>query len=170
MFETLWYGKDEAQRIVYVLLFLYAILRGDRPEQVLAGLVLGGAVVDDLYHYFVNGSVRWRQAEVGHVVLDAFMLFAVCRVAVEANRFYPLWIGAAQIIAVLAHVYRIGLERIDLIAYNIMSMLPSYIQIVALMAGLAGHRSRVRRLGNYPSWRSSFALPPGLAPRRLRSA
>jgi len=170
MLRMLWSGKDEIQHIVYVLLFVWALRRGGKVEQVSAGLLLAMPVCDDLYHYFANGSLRWHNADMGHLVVDCVMLAATGVLALQANRIYPLWIGAAQIISVLAHLYRLLIVQIDRVVYDIMSMLPSYIQLVALVIGLLCHVSRHRKLGSYPSWRSSFQLSRASRTASLQSA
>ncbi|MFC0204968.1 hypothetical protein [Novosphingobium soli] len=40
-----------------------------------------------------------------------------------------------------------------------MTMLPSYVQLVALVLGVAWHRGRWRRIGRYPAWRKEFPAP-----------
>lgn len=158
MFELFWAQKAQIQQALYVALFLLSLAYGARPERIISGALLGMAAVDALHHHLVGGSIYWRHADVGHMAIDCAMLVVLCTVAVRANRVYPLWIGAAQIIAVTAHIYRIGLEQIDRFAYGMMSVMPSYIQLLAVAVGLAFHMSRHKKLGNYPSWRRSFQL------------
>lgn len=156
MLELFWTIKAQAQHILYVILFLMALFRGAPPERFMAGALLAMPATDAVYHFAVGGSVYGANVDLGHAVIDVAMLPLFCGIALHANRVYPLWIGAAQIIAVLAHLYRAALEQIDLFAYGMMSIMPSYIQLSAMGVGLAFHMSRHRRLGSYPSWRSYF--------------
>lgn len=166
MLSLFWAIKADGQKILYVLFFLIALVRGAKPEKVMAGALLAMPVLDAIYHFSVGGSVEWRDVDLGHAAIDIAILPAFAVIALNANRVYPLWIGAAQIIAVLAHLYRAALEQIDQFAYAMMSIMPSYIQLLAMGAGLACHMSRHRRLGSYRSWRKSFLLAQAATVKR----
>lgn len=159
MLDVLWYNKAYIEHACFVLLFLVALRRGAAPERILTGTIAGIVVVHRVYHLIVgNEGIIWREADMGHLALDCVSFAVVIPVALRANRVYPLWIGAAQIIAMMAHGYRLSLTDINLFAYQMMSMIPSYIQLTALTLGLIWHISRHKRIGDYPSW--SSALPP----------
>lgn len=159
----LWFHKDKAQLVVYGLLFLYCLARAAAPERVLSGVLFAMLAVDKLHHMALGGSFLVHRTNVGHVVIDLAVMASVFAVALRANRVYPLWIGGAQIIALLGHLYRFALEEINRFAYDVMAITPSYIQFIAMILGLAFHMSRHRKLGNYPSWRRSsrpMPVPP----------
>ncbi|WP_404480769.1 hypothetical protein [Novosphingobium sp. BL-52-GroH] len=153
-----WSWKGEAQFAAYALLFCLCLARGAAPERILSGVLLAMPAVDRLHHAVVGGSIVWRHADLGHVAIDAVVMACTFVVALHANRVYPLWIAGAQIISVFGHAYRLGLEEINRNAYDTMAVTPSYIQLVAMIAGIAFHMSRRRRLGSYPSWRRSSSL------------
>jgi hypothetical protein len=156
----LWSLKDEVEFSAYALLFLHSLVRGAGPERILASLLLGMFVIDPIYHRVVGGSMFWYHADLGHVVIDTVVMAVTFAVALGANRVYPLWIAGAQIVAISGHLYRLTLEEINKFAYDAMTVTPSYIQLVALMVGIAFHTSRRRRLGSYPSWRRSSPPMP----------
>lgn len=164
MLEWLWAVKPQLQYGYAALLFLVALCRGAAPERLLATVLVAMLVVDQIYHLAVGGSIQWRQANLGHLAIDLAVLAAIFAVALHANRIYPLWIGASQIIAVLAHLYRLSLTEINRFAYDMMSVMPSYIQLTALTLGLSFHMSRRRRLGSYRSWRGSWSPTPAPPP------
>lgn len=160
MLEWLWMMKSEIQFGLFGLLFLLSLLRGAAPERLLSGTLLAMFLADRLYHLAAGGSIILHWTDLGHMGIDLAVLVISFAIALRANRIYPLWIGGAQIIAMLAHVYRLSLTEINRFAYDMMSVMPSYIQLAALILGLAFHMSRRKRLGSYPSWRGSFVPTP----------
>lgn len=168
----LWELKNEAQFILYGLLFLYCLVRkAAAPERILSGVLFAMLAVDKVHHFLLgDGSVYWRQVDVGHMVIDAMVLPCVYVVALRANRVYPLWIAGAQMIAMTGHVYRLALTDIHVFAYRIMAIMPSYIQLVTIVLGVAFHMSRHRKRGSYPSWRPFSSRTPAPAAGPLRAA
>jgi len=166
----LWHLKSHIQAACYVLLFLYSIARkAAAPERILSGLLCAMVAADRIYHAVSPVPILWGHTDLAHLGIDAAMLACTCAVALYANRVYPLWIGAAQIIAVSGHAYRLALSQINEFAYDMMVMLPSYIQLVAMTLGLAFHMSRRRRLGSYPSWRRLSSPTPAATARISRT-
>lgn len=170
MAEWLWAVRPNAQYAYGALLLFAALARGDAPERILGTTLAAMLGVDQIHHAIVGGSILWRSANIGHIVIDCAVFAVVVPVALRANRVYPLWIGAAQMIALLAHAYRLSLTEINRFAYDMMAVIPSYIQLTAMTLGLAFHVWRRKRLGSYPSWRNSFspAPAPSRSPPRAR--
>ncbi|MEE4451187.1 hypothetical protein [Novosphingobium resinovorum] len=161
-----WSNKDSAQYAIYALLFLFCLVRRlPVPECILSGLLCAMGTADRLHHFVVGGSIIWHNTNIGHLFIDTLAMACAFVVALHANRVYPLWIAAAQIIAMFGHIYRLALEEINAFAYAVMSITPSYIQFAAMLAGIASHMSRRRRLGSYPSWRRSSSLTPAMPPK-----
>lgn len=165
MLEWLWTVRADFQHIYAVILCIAVFRWGASPERILMGTFMGMLVLDQTYHALAHGSIFWHQLNLGHLILDCLLFAIFVPVALRANRVYPLWIGGAQIISLSAHVYRLSLTEINRFAYDVMSVMPSYIQLTALTLGLAFHMWRRKKLGNYPSWRSSFSPTPAPRPR-----
>lgn len=163
MSEQLWAAGDVAEHGAFVALFLLALVCGAAPERILAGMAVAALLVHRLYHILL-GTVLVHGADLGHLAVDIAWLAGIFAVALRANRVYPLWIGGMQIVAVMAHVYRLCLSEITSFACDLMSTMPSYFQLLALALGLTCHVLRRKRLGSYPSWRSSFASSAAHAP------
>ncbi|MFC0204967.1 hypothetical protein [Novosphingobium soli] len=102
----LWMTKHSFQFAAFVLLFLYAVLRCDGPERVLAAVLLALPLQDRLYHALAGEEVVWARLDLGHLAIDLVTMACVYPVALRANRVYPLWIVAAQMIALLGHFDR----------------------------------------------------------------
>jgi hypothetical protein len=167
---VLWHAKSHIQAACYALLFTLSLYRkAAAPERILSGLLCAMVVTDRLYHAISPVAIVWRNTDLVHMGIDAAMLACTCVVALHANRVYPLWIGGAQIIAMSGHVYRLMLTQIHEFAYDMMVMMPSYVQLVAMALGLAFHMSRRRKLGTYPSWRRSSSPTPAAAARTSRA-
>lgn len=165
MFEWLWAWKSELQHAYVFIVFLAALRWGGGPERIVAACFAIEAMVHPCYHWFAQGAVLWHHLDLGHLAIDCVFFAVFIPVALQANRVYTLWIGSAQIIAMSAHVYRFSLTEINRMAYDMMAVSPSYIQLLALGLGLAFHVSRQRKLGSYPSWRSSFSPMPAANPK-----
>jgi uncharacterized protein YjeT (DUF2065 family) len=126
--------------------------KGGPPERITAAVIVSWALADTVYH-LIFGPSGFQSVDPVHVVLDGSELVAVMWLALKANRVWPLWVAAAQLICVLGHigafVYPHGMRR----AYWAMTQLPQYIMLTALLLGALAHVRRVRRVGRYRSWR-----------------
>jgi hypothetical protein len=131
---------------------LLAYLRGGPPERLAAGIIVSWVLADGLYH-ILFGPSGFDTVDPVHVVLDGGELIAIVWLALRANRVWPLWAAAAQLICVSGHVAVLvepdGARR----AYWAMTQVPQYVQLTALLLGAAAHSRRQRRVGKYRSWR-----------------
>ncbi|MCL6252265.1 hypothetical protein M3P36_14580 [Altererythrobacter sp. KTW20L] len=143
------------QYLIIFALTAYAFARGAGPEKQ-AGTIMSSMVVLYLaYHLLIPEGGVYDEIDLGHLMIDLVVLVLLGRLAIRANRIYPLWMLAAQLISTLMHLGR-GLDtEITPLAYFLLIHAPSYIQVAALALGLAAHRRRVRRFGTYRSWRTS---------------
>lgn len=130
-----------------------AVSRGGPPERQAAGIIVCWIVADLAYH-IVFGPSGFAQVDPVHLVLDGGELVAIVWLALRANRMWPLWAAAAQLICVSGHMALFiepGMRR----AYWAMTQLPQYIQLTALVLGAVAHARRFDRIGPYRSWRYS---------------
>jgi hypothetical protein len=144
--------------MVSVTLFLVlaaaacAYWRGGPPERIAAAVIAALFVVDIAYH-LLFGPSGFEKVDPVHLVLDGAELAAITSLALRANRMWPLWAAAAGVICYSGHIAAFiepgGMRR----AYWAMTQIPPYIQLVALLIGVAAHTRRARRLGRYRSWR-----------------
>jgi hypothetical protein len=126
--------------------------RGGPPERLAAKIIVAWIVADAIYH-LLFGPSGFEKVDPVHVVLDGAELAAILWLALNANRTWPLWAAAAQVICVLGHISALispeGMRR----AYWAMTQLPQYVQLIALLVGATAHARRVRLMGRYRSWR-----------------
>ena len=129
-----------------------AYWRGGPPER-LASVVIAALFVIDISYHLVFGPSGFDKVDPVHLVLDGGELVAITWLALRANRMWPLWAAAAQLICVTGHlaafVEPVAVRR----AYWAMTQLPQYIQLTALVLGAFAHARRVQRVGLYRSWR-----------------
>jgi hypothetical protein len=132
----------------------FAVARGGPPERMAAGIIVCWVITDVSYH-LVFGPSGFDAVDPVHLVLDGVELVAIVWLALRANRMWPLWAAAAQLICVSGHVAVLvspeGMRR----AYWAMTQLPPYIQLTALLLGAIAHARRFERIGPYRSWRFS---------------
>lgn len=141
---------------------------GAGPERILAGILAWFHVADAVNHAvapFAGGFT----IDAGHFVIDAVAAVVAVGVALTANRIYPLWFAAFQLLALLAQVARDLASGVAKLAYEVLYIGPSYFQILLLAGGIWLHHRRVRRFGRYRSWRNSSSPSPAPTQERWRN-
>lgn len=130
-----------------------AVARGGPPERLAAAIIVCWIIADVFYH-LLFGPSGFDRVDPVHLILDGGELVAIMWLALRANRMWPLWAAAAQLICVSGHMALFmepGMRR----AYWALTQLPQYIQLTALFLGAMAHARRFDRIGPYRSWRYS---------------
>ena len=154
MADYLIYYRALFQYAIIFGLAVYAWFRGDAPER-LATLVLPGMIALDIVNQLTLArNTAFETVEIGDLAIDGLALIAFAALAIMANRIYPLWLLGAQLIAVMMHFVRDISAGMEGGVYFILTRAPSYIQMVALLAGVYCHRRRIARYGSYRPWRT----------------
>ena len=144
---------------------LYALLRGGAPER-------WGAIIYAVSALLTTAAVspwhsRYLSIELGVLVVDLAMLAVLVLLALRAERFWPLWVSAFQIIGTAAHAIKAWDPALLRLGYAFAMSLWSYPMLLLLVAGTWCHRRRLKREGADPSWSSSCgrsAARPARAP------
>ncbi len=121
------------------------------------GWMFGSSVI---YHMIAGESSHVLSVDYANALIDTTTCVAMVLIALKANRNYTLWMAGFQIIAFFAHVARAVADNVSPIAYLVLSVGPSYFQIIILGFGIWFHHRRVKRHGNYRSWQNSSARSP----------
>lgn len=151
-----WCVPTVVQLAISALLLALAVARGGAPERILAGLLFAARVAQEAYETLLQPALAARRIEVGYLLIDLFLLVTITTVALRANRIYPLWIGAAQVAALVPHLVRAVLPKATPAVCRIMDGAAFDIQLVALALGLGFHIARRQRLArSYAGWQDS---------------
>ncbi|MBD3730729.1 MAG: hypothetical protein IE933_13595 [Sphingomonadales bacterium] len=133
---------------------IYAFVRGGSPERAGAIAILFWSGADPLYHLLAGASEFYR-VDPGHVALDCSLLFVWVIIATKANRIWPLWAAAVQLIASMGHIAAVidsgGMQR----AYFAMTQTPPLLEFLILLGGTWCHVRRENRIGSYSDWRTN---------------
>jgi hypothetical protein len=162
--------RFDMQYIASILLGLAMWRWGGGPERGMAimftGVMVGPSVV---FRLLTNSSMLFGNMSAVYVAVDVIALVGFVLIGLNANRNYPLWVAAFQIVAVGSHLVNGAVDVVSPIAYVMMVVGPSYCQLGVLLAGFLRHRRRVRRFGAYRDWRDGHGMPrlaAALSPRR----
>jgi hypothetical protein len=128
----------------------YALRRGGAPERIgtlimAAGSLLTVAAVS-------GGHSSFRSIEFGILVVDLLCVIAFVLLALHAERFWPLWVAAFQIISTAGHAVKYVEPDIIGRAYAFLLAIWAYPMILLLVVGTWRHQQRLARLGIDKSW------------------
>ena len=141
-----------ATLVVFLVVGALALRLGGPPEQYAVGIIVGWLLVS-LTYQAIAGPASFGRVDPVRFALDGAELVAIFALALRANRMWPLWAAAAQLICVSGHIAAFiepgGMRR----AYWVMTQMPPFIQVMALLLGAFAHAARSKRIGPYRSWR-----------------
>jgi hypothetical protein len=128
--------------IVLLLSCLVAWRRGGTPERAAAALLFSAAALSWLV--LGDGKHRFSHAEWGLFGIDFVLAISLVTLALRADRYWPMWLSALQIVSVLMHP-AFGLSQNKMaFAYAIASIFWSYPMMLILMVGSMRHYVRVK--------------------------
>lgn len=152
--------------LVSMALLVLAVLRwGAGPERVCVAMIVFMNLGDRLYHAVIDRGTLYASVDLGHLFIDVVAAALFIGVALRANRVYPLWLSAFQLVSVISHFAREMDTKLVTFAYGLMTYAPYYFILLILTGGLWMHARRVRHYGPYPSWRTSSNPSPGALPK-----
>lgn len=146
--------RSDVQHIASVFLALAIWRWGGGPERWLIGLFIATMVAPFyLFKLFGLGNVAFGPYYWLWICIDGVAIVAFVAVALNANRNYPLWVAAFQLVAIGAHAVRGMADAVSPFAYLVLSTGPSYCQLLLIFGGFLRHVQRERRFGPYREWR-----------------
>jgi hypothetical protein len=139
------------QALLVLVVFIAAWRTGGKPERYVASIYLAMLVIASV-HVVVLPPVGPNSIVVFHQVralLDFGALVAVVTVALRYDRWWTLWVGSVQFIAVMAHVLRAMDMPIPPIAHAVMERWPVWMAVFLTGLGTIRHyqRSKGRPIG-----------------------
>lgn len=120
------------------------LLLGGQPERVGATIVILGSLATGVVSAGVLGSSSWEHLEIGIMAVDIAVLCALWGIALSSNRFWPYWVTAWQLIAVLVHLQMVFFANILPNAYSYASMYLAFPMVLMLL--FASVNFRLQRL------------------------
>lgn len=147
--------------LVFVGALSVATLRwGAGPERICVATLFVMTYGDAAYHAILGQGPVYGSVDIGHFLIDIGVAAVFIGVALRANRVYPLWLAAFQLVSVISHFAREVTETFPKLAYGLMTYVPYYVVLLIMAGGLWQHARRTSRHGPYRSWRpSSNPLP-----------
>lgn len=120
------------------------LLLGGQPERVGATIIIFGSLATGVVSDGVLGISTWEHLEIGIMAVDIVVLAALWGIALTSNRFWPYWVTAWQLIAVLVHLQMVFFANIVPTAYSYASMYLAFPMVLLMM--FASLNFRLRRL------------------------
>ncbi|MCB2067940.1 MAG: hypothetical protein KDE15_15020 [Erythrobacter sp.] len=140
--------------IVYVLaaaITLFAVIRGGSPERYCAAIIVAGILADRIYP-LIAGERDFVHFASSRLIFDLMQFASFMAVALFANRIWPLWLSAAQLVAITGSLAFFAVVDGFNLAYWALTQLPLFVQLVALAIGTFAHHRRTVRIGRYNCW------------------
>jgi hypothetical protein len=129
----------------------YVGLKGAAPERIGAAVILVGSAVSTA----VMSGLKYASVEIGVFLVDVAALIAFVVLAIRAERLWPLWVSALQIIGTAGHAVKLVDTEVIRTAYAIAMAVWSYPMWFLIVLGTWQHRRRLAKFGVDKSWSSS---------------
>lgn len=143
--------------VIFLILLLmasaYALWKGGGPERMMATILLGMLVVDQLVHLLI--PAQFASVDTAHLALDLIAALLTFMLAMTAHRFWPMVAAVLQTLPLLAHFGRLADVGMHPIAYLTMQVAASWLLPPLLAAATWRHQTRLRRSGSDQSWQPS---------------
>jgi len=136
--------------VAQVLVSGYALWRGGKPERLVGSVLLIAMIATALMPVAPGRS--YYMLHLPLLAIDLLLLSALTAVALRANRFWPLWLAALQLLAIGVHGVRAYDPHILPIVYARIVGEIAYPMLALLVIGTVRHHSRALRLGGERDW------------------
>lgn len=135
------------QVALLLVVFAYAFRKGGKPEKYVATIYLGLFLAAVAFRLFSGGwsEGSYHGLQLYRFASDILAFLCVVVVALRFNRWWVLWVGSVQLLAVMAHLIRAAELPIEPLVYAIMERWPTWIALILTGAGTWQHARRMRR-------------------------
>lgn len=134
-------------QVVLICVVLIAAWRaGGKPERYVATTYFAMMAIGSAHAFFAQslGSASFSRFYDFRALLDLLALAMVVFVALRYDRWWTLWVGSVQFIAVMAHILRILAMPIPPPAYAVMERWPVWMALMITGVGIILHSRRCR--------------------------
>lgn len=146
-----------------ILYFIFAglclchiLVRGGAPERV-AGIAYMLASIATPLVATIHPA-RYHGFEPGIMAVDGGLMINFLVLAVQANRFWPIWLAGLHGTALFAHLAMAASSSTVSVPYYLFIGYVSYPIWAVVVVGAERHQARLRRFGVDTSWRHSTGL------------
>lgn len=130
----------------------YALACGGAPERIGSTILVAGTLVA-----WATPPMRFQTLELDLLAVDILLFISFLTLALKADRFWPLWLAAFQVITLAGHVVRVVDADILGRTYAFMIVVWSYPMSLLVIIGTWRHQKRLARFGVDRAW-STTAL------------
>lgn len=132
------------QALLLTAVFIGAWRVGGKPEKYVATIYFSMLVIGALEAFVFEPATQadYEDLHEFRFVLDLAALAGVVFVALHYDRWWTLWVGSAQFVAVTAHLLRMIDMPIPALAYTVMERWPVWIAVILTAIGTTLHYRR----------------------------
>ena len=116
---------------------------GEEPEKAVAGMFVAAAVATPLVRSAI--AFRYKDVEIGVLLIDACLLAGLVWITVRADRWWPLCVTALQLLTFLSHVGKAVNPSLWRYGYQLMATWAAWPMVSILAMGVLRCRLRARR-------------------------
>jgi|TARA_R110002049_G_scaffold17309_1_gene67589 hypothetical protein len=135
---------------------MYSAAKGGQPERKAVMIFIIGFVMSVIMAS--PSDNRFTHPEIGILIVDLAMLAAFLMLALNAERYWTIWICSMQIIQVLSHIPKMLIPELLPQAYFVIGAIWAYPMLIVLTIGTYRHQQRLRLYGADRSWSDFSAL------------
>jgi hypothetical protein len=138
------------QGILILVVFIAAWRTGEKPERYVATIYLAMLFASGANALLAESDTYavYQGLHLFHFVLDVSAMVGILAVALRYDRWWTLWVGSAQFIAVMAHLLRASGMEVPPMAYAVMERWPIWIAVLMTGLGTFLHHRRCRETAN----------------------
>jgi hypothetical protein len=137
-----------AQALLIIVVFAAAWRAGGKPERYVASIYLAMLLASAVNAFTESAQTGSDYSGVKnfHFLLDGLALVGVVAIALRYDRWWVLWVGSVQFIAVMAHFLRVLDLPMPPIAYAVMERWPVWLAVILTGIGTVLHIKRSREM------------------------
>lgn len=130
-----------------LLVFAYAMAKGGRSERAAALILLVGSLLTRAI-YMLPVADRYGDVEFSVLLVDAAGVIGFTWVALKSDRYWPIWIAALQLIAMLVHLAKLIEPSMMRTGYAFLLAIWAYPMLALIAFGTWSHHRRQRRMSS----------------------
>lgn len=139
------------------LVVAYAMWRGGAPERGGALVFIVMAVLQYTGRLFFDRV--FETVDLLSFSVDLFAFASFTFIALQANRRWPLFLAAMQLLSCVSHFGREVSGKVEPLVYATLKARPTIAALVILLIGTLVHRARVKRGVQIASWTAGTTWP-----------